>query len=106
MAGLVEMDVRVTPIGEKENRVHHYQLPLSEDVFAHLEVTFNFLSLSNGVEGVLGKTYREGYVSPVKRGVPMPIMGGEDKYRTTSLYSTSCKMCVFQRPTTAEIDVA
>lgn len=102
VSGLVQVDVRVTPIGDKENRVHHYQLP-SDDVFAHLEVTFSFASLTEGVEGVLGKTYRAGYVSPVKRGVPMPIMGGEDKYRTPSLYSPSCKMCVFQRPSAAAI---
>lgn len=100
VSGLVEMDMRVTPIGEKENRVHHYQLP-SDDAFAHLEVQFSFFNLSNGVEGVLGKTYRPRYVSPVKRGVPMPIMGGEDKYRTPSLYSPSCKLCIFQRPSAA-----
>ncbi|KAH6828007.1 Late embryogenesis abundant protein-like protein [Perilla frutescens var. hirtella] len=100
VSGVVQMDIRVTPIGEKENRVHHYQLP-SDDAFAHLEVQFRFFNLSNSVEGVLGKTYRAGYVSPVKRGVPMPIMGGEDKYRTPSLYSSSCKLCIFQRPSPA-----
>lgn len=102
VSGLVQMDIRVVPIGDKENRVHHYQLP-SDNAFAHLEVTFRFFSLSKAVEGVLGKTYKEGYVSPVKRGVPMPIMGGEDKYRTPSLYSPFCKMCVFQRPSLASL---
>ncbi|GFZ20470.1 late embryogenesis abundant protein-related [Actinidia rufa] len=57
----------------------------------------NSFELSELVDGVLGKTYRPGYVSPVRRGVPMPMMGGEDKYQTPSLYSTVCKVCRFQR---------
>lgn len=100
VSGLLEMDIRVAPIGDEENRVHNYQLP-SDDAFAHLETQFKFFDLSDAVEGILGKTYRPGYVSPVKRGVPMPMMGGEDKYLTPSLYSTSCKVCLFQRPSDA-----
>lgn len=95
VGGLVEMDVRVTPVGADENRVHNYQLP-ADDAFAHLETQFRFKNLTESVEGVLGKTYRPGYVSPVKRGVPMPVMGGEDKYRTPSLFSPLCKLCRFQ----------
>ncbi|KAG8371339.1 hypothetical protein BUALT_Bualt13G0077400 [Buddleja alternifolia] len=95
--GLVEMDIRVASIGKKENKIHNYQLP-SDDAFAHLETQFKFFDLSDDVEGILGKTYRPGYVSPVKRGVPMPMMGGEDKYKTASLYSPACKVCRFQRP--------
>ncbi|KAF7805572.1 Root_cap domain-containing protein [Senna tora] len=97
VSGLVEMDIKVRPIGEEENRVHKYQLP-ADDAFAHLETQFRFKNLSDEVEGVLGKTYRPHYVSPVKRGVPMPMMGGEDKYRTSSLLSPSCNFCRFQRP--------
>lgn len=96
VSGLVEVDARVVPIGAEENRVHNYQLP-QDDAFAHLEMQFKFFNLSDHVEGVLGKTYRPGYVSPVKRGVPMPMMGGEDKYRTPSLHSTACKVCRFRR---------
>ncbi|KAK3206019.1 hypothetical protein Dsin_020065 [Dipteronia sinensis] len=97
VAGLVQMDVKVRPIGAEENRVHNYQLP-DNDAFAHLETQFRFSNLSDIVEGVLGKTYRPDYVSPVKRGVPMPMMGGEDKYQTPSLYSPLCNFCRFQRP--------
>ncbi|XP_030924052.1 uncharacterized protein LOC115950913 [Quercus lobata] len=96
VTGLVQIDIRVRPIGEKENRVHHYHIP-ANDAFAHLETQFKFSNLSDFVEGVLGKTYRPGYVSPVKIGVPMPLMGGEDKYHTPSLYSPLCKVCRFQR---------
>ncbi|CAN6692436.1 unnamed protein product [Malus baccata var. baccata] len=96
VAGLVEMDIRVRPIGEKENKVHNYQIP-ADDTFAHLETQFRFTNLSDLVEGVLGKTYRPGYVSPVKVGVPMPMAGGEDKYETSSLFSPLCKVCRFQK---------
>ncbi|KAI9076211.1 hypothetical protein K1719_041909 [Acacia pycnantha] len=96
VSGLLEMDIKVRPIGKKENRVHNYQLP-EDDAFAHLETQFRFKNLSDFVEGVLGKTYRPNYVSPVKRGVPMPMMGGEDRYRTPSLFSPSCRVCRFQR---------
>lgn len=97
VSGLVELAVKVVPIGEEENRVHNYQIPAG-NAFAHLETQFKFFGLSDLVEGVLGKTYQPAYVSPVKRGVPMPMMGGEDKYRTSSLYSPLCKFCRFQRP--------
>ncbi|KAK3022483.1 hypothetical protein RJ639_045812 [Escallonia herrerae] len=96
VTGLLEMDVKVTPVGDEENKVHNYQLP-SDDAFAHLETQFRFSNLSDHVEGILGKTYQPGYVSPVKRGVPMPMMGGEDKYQTPSLHSPACKACRFQR---------
>ncbi|PIA38548.1 hypothetical protein AQUCO_02700038v1 [Aquilegia coerulea] len=95
VAGLVVMDVKVTPIGAEENRVHNYRLP-SDDAFAHLETQFKFAGLTDLVEGVLGKTYRPNYVSPVKIGVPMPVMGGEDKYRTPSLFSQLCGACRFR----------
>ncbi|KAG4979761.1 hypothetical protein GLYMA_12G068700v4 [Glycine max] len=97
VSGLVEMDISVKPIGEQENKVHNYQLP-SDDAFAHLETQFKFKKSTDNFEGVLGQTYRPGYVSPVKRGVPMPMMGGEDKYQTLSLFSTSCNLCKFHRP--------
>ncbi|KAJ0021772.1 hypothetical protein Pint_32185 [Pistacia integerrima] len=96
VAGLLEMDVKIRPIGAQENRVHNYQLP-NDDAFAHLETQFRFPKLTDLVEGVLGKTYRPDYVSPVKRGVPMPMMGGEDKYQTPSLYSPLCRVCRFHR---------
>ncbi|KAJ6309688.1 hypothetical protein OIU76_014594 [Salix suchowensis] len=95
VAGLVDMDVRVRPIGKHENKVHNYQLP-ENDAFAHLETQFRFKNLTDLVEGVLGKTYRPDYVSPVKIGVPMPVMGGEDKYQTPSLLSPLCRLCRFQ----------
>ncbi|KAK8601831.1 hypothetical protein V6N13_058492 [Hibiscus sabdariffa] len=98
VAGLVELNVKVRAIGEHENKVHNYQLP-ADDAFAHLETQFKFIQASPLVEGVLGKSYRPDYVSPVKLGVPMPMMGGEDKYVTPSLYSPLCNACRFKGQT-------
>ncbi|KAK4760596.1 hypothetical protein SAY87_005489 [Trapa incisa] len=97
VSGLLELNVNIRPIGAEENRVHNYQLP-PDDAFAHLETQFKFKNLTDLVEGVLGKTYRPDYTSPVKVGVAMPMMGGEDKYHTASLYSPLCKVCRFRRP--------
>ncbi|KAK8601830.1 hypothetical protein V6N12_051654 [Hibiscus sabdariffa] len=98
VAGLVELNIKVRAIGEHENKVHNYQLP-ADDAFAHLETQFKFIQASPLVEGVLGKSYRPDYVSPVKLGVPMPMMGGEDKYVTPSLYSPLCNACRFKGQT-------
>ncbi|GLJ52401.1 hypothetical protein SUGI_1114570 [Cryptomeria japonica] len=92
VAGKAEINVKAGPITEQDNRVHNYQIP-SDDCFVHLDVQFKFFNLSSDVEGILGKTYRPGYVSPVKRGVSMPIMGGEDRYKTSSLLSIDCVAC-------------
>ncbi|XP_058185484.1 uncharacterized protein LOC131302716 [Rhododendron vialii] len=94
LPGLVEMLVNVVPVTKEDDRIHKYQIP-SDDCFAHLEVQFKFSHLSEDVEGVLGQTYRPGFQSPVKRGVPMPVMGGEDKFKTSSLVSADCKRCIF-----------
>lgn len=90
----VEIAVNVVPITTEDDRIHKYQIP-SDDCFAHLEVQFRFVGLSTKVEGVLGHTYQPDFESPAKLGVAMPVVGGEDKYRTTSLLSTDCKYCMF-----------
>ncbi|KAI3901394.1 hypothetical protein MKW92_037476, partial [Papaver armeniacum] len=95
VTGLVEMDVRVTPIGDEENCVHKYQIPF-DDVFAHLETQFKFKNLSDSVDGVLGQTYRSDYVSSVNVGVAMPMMGGERYFKTPSFLSPLCKRCRFK----------
>ncbi|OAY51637.1 uncharacterized protein LOC110614151 [Manihot esculenta] len=102
VSGLVEMDIKVRPVGKRESMIHNYQLP-DDDAFAHLETQFKFRNLSDLVEGILGKTYRPGYVSPVKIGVAMPMMGGEDKYQTPSLLSPLCNACRFQGKSAAGI---
>lgn len=92
---IAEVSVNVVPVTKENDMVHKYGIP-SDDCFAHLEVQFRFFNLSTEVEGVLGRTYRPGFENPAKQGVEMPVVGGEDKYRTSSLLSSDCKMCLFR----------
>lgn len=80
----------VVPITQEENRVHKYGIT-DEDCFAHFDMQFRFYNLSSSVNGVLGQTYQPGFVNPVKRGVAMPIMGGADRFSSSSLLATDCK---------------
>lgn len=91
---VAEISVNVVPITKHDDRIHNYNIP-SDNCFAHLEVQFRFLGLSSKVEGVLGRTYQPDFQNPAKPGVAMPVVGGENKYRTTSLLDTKCESCVF-----------
>lgn len=90
--------VNIVPVTKEDDRVHHYKVP-SDDCFAHLEVQFRFFSLSPNVDGALGRTYMPDFENPAKPGVAMPVVGGEDKYRTTSLLSPDCSTCLFSPET-------
>ncbi|CAH2047099.1 unnamed protein product, partial [Thlaspi arvense] len=35
------------------------------------------------------------FQNPAKPGVAMPVVGGEDRYRSMSLLETSCNTCVY-----------
>ncbi|KZV43431.1 hypothetical protein F511_30385 [Dorcoceras hygrometricum] len=94
LLNLAEISINVVPITKEDDRIHKYHIP-SNDCFAHLEVQFSFNGLSPKVEGILGRTYQPDFVNPAKPGVSMAIMGGEDKYRTSSLSDADCKLCVF-----------
>ncbi|KAI6690412.1 hypothetical protein NL676_027240 [Syzygium grande] len=67
----------------------------SDDCFAHLEVQFRFFRLLPKVDSALGWTYQPDCVKPAKPSVALPVVGGEDKYRTTSLISAGCKLCLY-----------
>ncbi|CAN1347117.1 hypothetical protein LINPERPRIM_LOCUS40987, partial [Linum perenne] len=97
-----EILVNVVPVTKEDDRVHKYQVPL-DDCFVHLEVQFRFFDLSAQVDGVLGRTYQPDFEnSAAKPGVAMPVMGGEDKYKTTDLLSTECGSCIFSSKSTKE----
>ncbi|KAH1120957.1 hypothetical protein J1N35_004117 [Gossypium stocksii] len=91
---IAEISVNVVPVTREDDRIHNYQIP-SDDCFAHLELQFKFYGLSSKVEGVLGRTYQPDFMNPAKPGTAMPIVGGEDKYRTSSLLATDCYTCKF-----------
>lgn len=89
-----EILVNVVPVTKQDDKIHSYKVP-SDDCFAHLEVQFRFSNLSKKVNGVLGRTYRPDFENPAKPGVAMAVLGDEDKYRISSLFSTECQTCVF-----------
>ncbi|KVH96962.1 Root cap [Cynara cardunculus var. scolymus] len=91
---VAEISVNVIPVSEEDSKIHNYQIP-ANDSFAHLEVQFRFLGLSSKVEGILGRTYRPDFENPAKPGVAMAVVGGDDKYKTSSLLATDCALCVF-----------
>lgn len=91
---VVEISVNVVPVTKEDSKIHNYQIP-DNHCFAHLEVQFKFYGLSSKVEGVLGRTYQPDFQNPAKLGVAMSVVGGEDRYKTTSLLSSNCGVCLF-----------
>ncbi|KAF6163205.1 hypothetical protein GIB67_025069 [Kingdonia uniflora] len=71
---VAEISINVVPVTEQDDK-------------------FRFFGISPEVEGVLGRTYRPAFKNPAKPGVAMAVVGGEDKYRTTSLISSDCTSC-------------
>lgn len=82
------------PINAEDSRIHKYEIA-EDDCFAHLDLGFKFYDLSDGVDGVLGQTYRANYTSRAKIGAAMPVVGGEREFTSTGLFAADCASARF-----------
>lgn len=92
--GVFAISANAVPITDRDDRIHGYG-KTGADSLVHLDLAFQFHNLTADVHGVLGQTYRPGYVSKLDIGAKMPVMGGAPKYLSAGLFSTDCAVSRF-----------
>ncbi|CAN6438776.1 unnamed protein product [Victoria cruziana] len=90
-----KITARVVPISNEESRIHGYGIT-DDDCFAHLDLRFRFHSLTGGVNGVLGQTYADNYMSRANIGLKMPVLGGDQEFLSSGLFTTDCMAARFK----------
>ncbi|KAL3699221.1 hypothetical protein R1sor_017243 [Riccia sorocarpa] len=97
---LVEVTVSAVPVTEQELRNLTFNSTDQdvEDSFAHMNLQFQFLQLSNSTDGVLGQTYKPGYSTPIQSNSSVPVMSEEEKFINSSLLKSDCKVSHFSPP--------
>ncbi|CAM0883485.1 unnamed protein product [Alopecurus aequalis] len=93
--GVFTITANAVPVTDEDSRIHDYGKSGSDSV-VHLDMGFKFHSLTKDVDGVLGQTYRPDYISKVDISAKTPIMGGEPKYLSSSLFATDCAVSKFR----------
>ncbi|OEL16291.1 hypothetical protein BAE44_0022687 [Dichanthelium oligosanthes] len=94
--GVFTISANAVPVTDEDSRVHSYG-KTGRDSLVHLDIVYKFHGLTGGVDGVLGQTYRPDYVNKLDIKAKMPVMGSEDKYRSSGLFATDCAVSRFHR---------
>ncbi|KAJ3702851.1 hypothetical protein LUZ61_006556 [Rhynchospora tenuis] len=94
LKGRFRIIANVVPITKEDSRIHNYGVT-SEDCMTHLDLAFKFDAFTKDVHGVVGQTYRPDYVNKFDVRKKMPVLGGANKFSTSSLFATDCAVARF-----------
>ncbi|KAJ4761840.1 hypothetical protein LUZ62_072215 [Rhynchospora pubera] len=95
LKGVFTIMMSAVPISKEESESHNYGVT-PDNSLAHLDLSFKFYSLADDVHGVLGQTHRSDYVNKLDVRKKMPLMTGEAKYSSSSIFATDCEVSRFQ----------
>ncbi|XP_078149498.1 uncharacterized protein LOC144544824 [Carex rostrata] len=94
LRGIFTIIANAVPITKEESKIHNYRV-MPDDSLAHLDLSFKFHALSDGVHGVLGQTYRPDYVNKLDVSKKMPLINGAANYSSSAIFATDCAVARF-----------